>query len=293
MYLLFTIPFAMGLLSLTARFWQRAVFGIGLAGGIIGLMANTQRATMILLVLTIPLMAVLARRRQAMTRMAIGLALAVMALAVGNQFAGQVFQERLSSIGGDVHATMIANPVARLEDALQTPIWGAGLGVASPGSGRLVPETSMAAPRRTRESIKPAESFMAALIYDTGLPGLSFFYLLVLILLKRGVEAVRACRGTDLGTLAAGILVFQLAIVLQSWAYDPLHYPPSRVLFWLWGGVLCALPRLARAPAFRSRTQPASAIPVRQLTSPPIAGLAGRRLVGPVAGRRRAADGSR
>ena len=38
----------------------------------------------------------------------------------------------------------------RLEDSLLTPVWGAGLGVASPGSGCLEPETSMAAPTRTR-----------------------------------------------------------------------------------------------------------------------------------------------
>jgi len=291
MYILFAIPFALGMLSLNASLWKRVAFAAGMAGGIIGLMANTQRATMILLVMTFPVMAVLARRRQAMTRMAIGLALAVSALLVGNQFAGQVFRERIASIGGDVNATMIVNPLARLEDSLLTPFWGAGLGVASPGSGRLIPETSMAAPTRTRESLKPAESFMAALIYDTGVPGLVMFYLLVVVLLNRGLEAVRACRGTDLGTLAAAILTFQVAILLQSWAYDPLHYPPGRVLFWLWAGVLCAMPRLAHAPVIQRRMQPAGGIPARRLTRP--AAFGGRRIAGPVAGHRRSAHGSR
>jgi hypothetical protein len=268
MYILFIIPLAMGLLSLSVPLWKRIGFAVGLGGGIIGLMANTQRATMILLILTLPLMAVFARRRQAMTRMAAAFALGAAALFIGNQFAGQVFEERIESIGGDVNNTMFVNPIARLSDSLRTPVWGAGLGLASPGSGRLLPETSFAAPVRTGESIKPSESFMAALIYDTGVPGLLFFYVMLGALIYQGVIAVRACRGTDLGTLAAAILVFQIAIVLQSWAYDPLHYPPSRVLFWLWGGVLLSLPRLATAMGSRPGVSPQHGIPMRRLTRP-------------------------
>jgi hypothetical protein len=292
MYILFVIPLAMGLLSMAAPFWKRAAFAAGLAGGVIGLMANTQRATMVLLMIAVPLTAILARRRQAMMRMAVACAFGVSALFVGNQFAGTVFQERIASIGNDLNATLVVNPMVRLRDSLLTPVWGAGLGVASPGSGRLLPETSMAAPRRTGESIKPAESFMAALIHDSGIPGLALFYLLLGVTLKRGLESVRACRGSDLGTLAAAIFSFQVAILLQSWAYDPLHFPPSRVLFWLWAGVLCALPRLARVPVPQTHPQPATTIPVRRLTRP-AAAFAGRRIVGRVAGQRHPAGGPR
>jgi len=288
MYILFGILLAMGLLSLSVPIWKRVAYAAGLVGGIIGLMANTQRATMLLLVITVPIMAVLTRQRQAFGRIAAGLALIPIALLVGNQFAGQVFQERIASIGGDVHQTMVVNPMLRLEDSLLTPVWGAGLGVASPGSGRLEPETSMAAPKRTRESIKPAESFMAALIFDTGIPGLVLFYLLLGVILHRGLKVVRACRGTDLGTFAAAIFVFQLGILLHSWAYNPLHYPPSRVLFWLWAGVLASLPRLARTQAIQPQVRQASAVPMRRLTRP-AAALAGRRLAGPVGHRRSAA----
>jgi len=284
MYLLFGILLSMGLLSLTVPAWKRVAYAAGLVGGIIGLMANTQRATMLLLVMTVPIMAVLARQRQAFGRIAAGLALIPIALLVGNQFAGQVFQERIASIAGDVHLTMVENPMVRLEDSLLTPVWGAGLGVASPGSGRLEPETSMAAPRRTRESIKPAESFMAALIFDTGGPGLVLFYLLLGVMLYRGLHVVRACRGTDLGTLAAAIWVFELGILLHSWAYNPLHYPPSRVLFWLWAGVLFSLPRLARAPVAQPELRSANPVPVRRLTRP-AAAYGGRRLAGPSAHR--------
>ena len=292
MYILFAIPVAMGLLSLNVPLWKRAAFAGGLAGGVIGLMANTQRATIMLLVLTLPVMAMLARRSQALKRMAVGAALGAAALAVGGQFAGTVFTERIASIGSDLHSTMVANPMARLQDSLLTPVWGAGLGIASPGSGRLLPEPSMSMPIRTRDAIKPAESFMAALIYDTGVPGLAMFYLMIGVLLLRGYDAVRACRGTDLGTLAAAILTYQIAIVLQSWAYDPLHYPPSRVLFWIWGGVLCALPRIARASAQQPRGQAVSNVPLRRLT-PGAAAVAARRMAGPMRSPRRSAGGIR
>jgi hypothetical protein len=291
MYILFAIPLAMGMLSLSATMWKRIGFAVGLVGGIIGLMANTQRATIILLALGLPMIAVLTRRRQAMVRIAVGFAVVVCALVIGNQFAGQVFQERIESIGNDLNTTMVVNPTARLLDSLRTPVWGAGLGVASPGSGRLMPETSMAAPRRTQESIKPSESFMAALIYDTGVPGLALFYLLLVVVLGRGLNVVRACRGTDLGTLASAIVVFQFAILLQSWAYDPLHYPPSRVLFWFWGGVLLALPRFAHAPVFQPRLRPVNAVPVRRLTRP-AAVMMGRRVAGSM-GPHRAANAPR
>jgi hypothetical protein len=272
MYILFAVPFAMGLLSLDVAFWKRIAFAAGLGGGVVGLMANTQRATMLLLVITLPLIAVFARRRQAMTKMAIAVVLIATALFVGSQFTGTVFQERIASIGNDLNTNMVVNPMIRLRDALETPLWGSGLGVASPGSGRLLPETSFAAPVRATESIKPAESFMAAVIFDTGVPGLVLLYLLLGILMHRGLLAVRACRGTDLGMPAAAILGFQIAILLQSWAYDPLHYPPSRVLFWLWGGVLLALPKLGTAAAARpaaSSSRPQ--IPARRLTRPELA----------------------
>ena len=271
MYILFAVPFAMGLLSLDVAFWKRIAFAAGLGGGVVGLMANTQRATMLLLVITLPLMAVFARRRQAMTRIAAAAVLIGSALFFGSQFTGTVFQERIDSIGNDLSTNMVVNPMIRLRDALKTPIWGSGLGVASPGSGRLLPETSFALPIRATESIKPAESFMAALIYDTGVPGLVLFYLLIGALMHRGVLAVRACRGTDMGTLAAAILVFQIAILLQSWAYDPLHYPPSRVLFWLWGGVLLSLPALATRTAARPAGSSRPQIPTRRLTRPELA----------------------
>ena len=75
MYILFGICWRRGCLSLTVPVWKRVAYAAGLVGGVIGLMANTQRATMLLLVITVPIMAVLARQRQAFGRIAAGLAL--------------------------------------------------------------------------------------------------------------------------------------------------------------------------------------------------------------------------
>ena len=81
------------------------------------------------------------------------------------------------------------------------------------------------------------------------IPILLLFALFVATLMRHGWHAVRACRQTDLAMVAAAILCFEIATCLQSWSYSPLHYPPSRVLFWFWAGVLLRLPELHTALA--------------------------------------------
>ena len=98
-------------------------------------------------------------------------------------------------------------------------------------------------------SVRPSESFMASLVYETGIPGLFLFFLFMAALMVAGVRSVRACRHTDMGLLAAAFVGFQVTIWLQSWSYDPLHFPPSRVMFWFLAGVLLSLPRLAATAA--------------------------------------------
>ena len=140
------------------------------------------------------------------------------------------------SIAGDMNLSVFVTPTERFMDAMRNPLLGGGLGIASPGIGRLVAPTFAA---RTQEikSIKPAEAFMAAVVYQTGVLELLLFYLFIAAIMHQGLHAVRACRRTDMGLLAAAILGFQVASCLQR-AYDPLHFPPSRVVFWVWAGVL-------------------------------------------------------
>jgi len=269
MYILLSIPLAFGLLGLRVPAWKRLCFGIGLAGATIGLMVNTQRATIVLLVVILPLILMLARRRHAVAHAVIALVVVAAGSAIGARVAGQAFVDRVSTIAMDVRNALIAIPSERFEDALRTPLVGGGLGVASPGVGRIE-APSFAARSLEGQSIKPSEAFMAALVYQTGVPGLLLFYLFIAALMYRGLQALRACRRTDLGLLAAAILGFEVAICLQSWAYDPLHFPPSRVLFWVWAGVLLSLPRLAatavvQEPAAVPRRAP---VPMRRLARP-------------------------
>jgi hypothetical protein len=253
MYILFSIPFAIGLLGLNVSFWKRVCFIIGLGGATVGLMANTQRATVVLLTLTIPLIVLLARRRRAVMQVTIALAVILGGAVIGSQLSGAAFQERVASIGYDLNATLVLNPIERWNDALSEPVLGGGLGIASPGAARLRGESTM---RRQREDryIKTPESFMAALVYETGLPGLVFFYLFIAAILYHEVQVLRVLRPTDMGLFAAAIIGFQIAILIQSWPYDPLHYPPSRVLFWFWAGALMSLPALSARNAARQAT---------------------------------------
>ena len=199
-----------------------------------------------------------------------GIAIAILIMAaasvVGNRVAGGAIQERVDSIAFDLNTTLILNPTERLVDALQTPFVGTGIGTAAPGAGRLQPQSSMGV-QQALKTLITGESFMAALIYHGGVPSLVFFYLFIGALLLEGLRSVSVCRKTDMAVLAAALVCFQVAIVLQSWAYDPLHYPPSRVLFWFWSGVLISLPRIAtvRRPAAVPQRP---VVPVRRLVRP-------------------------
>ena len=270
MYILFSVPFAIGLLGLNVPFWKRVCFVIGLGGATVGLMANTQRATVVLLALTVPVIVLLARRRRAVMQVTIALGAILGGAVIGNQLSGEAFQQRVASITYDLNNTLVLNPIERWNDAMRDPVWGGGLGIASPGGNRLEPETAMKIERRENVIIKTPESFMAALIYETGVPGLIFYYLFIAAILYHGLRALRVLRPTDMGLFAAAIIGFQIAILVQSWPYDPLHYPPSRVLFWFWAGALMRLPALAAQSAGRqAATVPrASMVPQRRLVRP-------------------------
>jgi len=267
MYILFSVLVAFGLLGLNVPIWKRVGFVAGLGGATVALFANTQRATIVLLAVTVPLIAVLARRRKAMSGIAVAMVIMVAAGLIGDRVGGGAIQERIDSIAFDLNNTLVLNPTERFLDAMETPLFGTGIGTAAPGASRLLPRTGMGTQQALRTLIT-GESFMAALVYHGGVPALIFFCLFVGALMVEGLRSVRACRQTDMGVLAAGLVCFQLAIVLQSWAYDPLHYPPSRVLFWFWSGVLISLPRLATTRTVVS-TPERPAVPVRRLTPRP------------------------
>jgi hypothetical protein len=241
MFLLFAVPFAIGLLGMNVVFWKRLCCLAGLMGATVGLMVNTQRAAIVILAVVLPLITVMARRRQAFLKMSVAAAVILVAGGIGTRVAGTVFEERINSIALDLRNTLVVIPVARFQGALETPMLGGGLGIASPGSGRLIPSSGMGTAPRPLDSIKPSESFTAALVYQAGLPGLVLFLGFMVALLVHSVRAMRKCKNTDVHLFAACIVGFEIAIFLQSWAYDPLHFPPSRVFYWFWAGALLSL----------------------------------------------------
>lgn len=269
-YLLLSISLAMGLLGLNVHVWKRAGFVIGLAGATAALIVNTQRTTLVLLAVTLPIIVLLARKLRALKWAIVALCVVLAGGAIGSQVAGEVFAERVESISFDVRNTLIDAPAAQVAEALRTPVSGVGLGIASPGTSRLLVPTGMRNDKPIG-TINPSESFVAALVLESGVPGLVLFLLFGATLTRAGVRAVRECRNTDMGLLAAAIVGFELGIWLQSWSYSPLNYPPGRVLFWFWAGVLLSLPKLAGQSAVRQWV-PAriAATPVRRLARPPL-----------------------
>lgn len=274
-YLIFSIPLAIGLLRFHSPFWMRVCYVAGLSGATIALVTNTQRAAIVLVAVTLPVMVTLARRGQAALRMVGAMVIMGAAALYVSDIAGEAFGLRVASIQDDLQAALVINPSERMADALLTPMAGAGLGVASPGAGRLETRAGPGAANVRGESIKFGESFIPALVYETGVPGLLLFYLFLGAIMVQTMRVVKAVRGTDMELLAAGVWSVQFAILLYSWPYGPLLTPPARVLFWFWAGVMLSLPRLAARPALHTPVA-AGRTPADRMT-----GIMGRRVVPP------------
>jgi hypothetical protein len=243
MYVLAMVPLGVGFMSLNAGRWQNLSYRVGMAGAAVALVVNSQRATIVILLACLPVLALFTRHGRKVKVIALVVGFATVGILAGLFVVGSAFAERVYSIAEDVDYTLWIAPVERMTDALKNPLIGVGLGTASPGISRL-----------DFGEINPAESFGAALVFQAGIPGLILFVLLIAALLKAGYNALSRSRGQGLELLAAAILAYEVAICLDSWSYDPLHYPPSRVFFWFWAGVLLSLPRLSD-----SRAIPASA----------------------------------
>ena len=245
MYVLAMVPLEIGFLALNAPWTRRATYGVGLGGAVLALVVNSQRATVVLLCAALPMLVVLARKVNALKVLAAAVGVAIVGAIVGLFIVQDAFASRILSISNDANYALFIAPIDRMNDAMESPVTGAGLGTASPGVGRVNIAT-----------IVSAESFMAALVYQLGIPGAVLFYLYLAALFVAGFKALQKVRRQDIGLLAAAILAYQITILLQSWTYDPLHYPPSRVIFWFWAGVLIALPQLADRPILAGRLKP-------------------------------------
>jgi hypothetical protein len=224
-------------------------FVAGLVGGLVGLVANTQRTTMTFLLLMIPAMILMVRRARQTSGVLLGVGVLVLGLAVGNELVRFIFLDRFASIQDDFVPTLIENPTRAMEQALRSAVIGAGLGVASPGASRLITPQgiSQTAAADLVDPFAPAaEQFIAAVVAQTGILGMALLAYFIWALMRAGWHAFRSARQSDVAMLAAAILLYEIATCLQSWPYSPLHYPPARVLFWFWAGVLLALPRLAQ-----------------------------------------------
>lgn len=282
-YLLFSIPFAIGLLGLRTSFRKRLYIAVGLSAATVAMMANTQRSAMVLLAVVLSLMIVLARRGKAAVRVAIAVCVMAVGGALVASVTGAAVVERLESISRDTEMTLFTNPADRMDDALQTPILGVGLGAASPGAGRLTTGSAQD-PSARGESLKNGESSMAALIYETGVPGLVLFYLFIGALMYSTLQFLRVWRKSEAGLLASALLAYEIAIVLYNWSYAPLQTPPARVLFWFWIGVLLSLPSLrgakrADAPVVQNGPQQRLVTAMTRRSAPPRTAPAARRAI--------------
>jgi hypothetical protein len=163
MYILAMVPLGIGFSGLIHRRWQRLSVSAGLIGAAVALAVNSQRSAVVQLTVAVPLLFVLAKRVTIRNLMYASILVPV-AVVAGAVITGGAFAQRVISIQDNAQFALIEAPFQRLFDALQSPLVGQGWGSAVPGMHRL-----------QLEAMNPAESFMAAIVFQAGVPGLVFF----------------------------------------------------------------------------------------------------------------------
>ena len=120
-------------------------------------------------------------------------------------------------------------------------LWkGHGLGSASPGARYVI---------ATPDSFVTTglfEGLVGQLIWELGLGGLILFYLAWLGLLGLGVRNVFRLRDPLLQAVAVAIVLYHAFLFVTTGTYTLVAYAPTSVYFWLFLGILLALPRLDR-----------------------------------------------
>ena len=230
-YILVMIFLTICFINFRVRGWTKWIFVISLVWLILGLAANTQRSTMLLLSIGIPVMYILQKK---------GIASSSLPFLVGSclllaWFVLPAFFYRLDSIVRDPYGVIVQKhlidpAVVSISRALSSSPLGRGMGYASPGT-RYVITTSIF-----------IESFIAYLIYELGIVGFALYVWVCVSLVRLGFRIHRGLSDSSLRWLAIGLVVYQLAIFGISGTYTPLNFPPTNVYFWFFVGVMMKLP---------------------------------------------------
>jgi hypothetical protein len=101
------------------------------------------------------------------------------------------------------------------------------------------------------------ESYYAKALYELGFPGLVALGAIFWLLLWRGTVRFRHLRDPSLRLAAAALLGLLVVLVVYLIKGALLDYDPLNVYFWLFAGILLALPRLDRAVTATGLSRPA------------------------------------
>ena len=134
--------------------------------------------------------------------------------------------------------------VQRLGRVDRQNLWrGYGLGSASPGTRYIT-----ATPDRFMGN-GLFEGLMGQFIWEFGLSGLILFYLAWLSLLGWGAYNAFGLRDPLLQSITVAIVLYHAFLFVTTGTYTLVAYAPTSVYFWLFLGLLMALPRLERPEA--------------------------------------------
>ena len=233
-YLLVMIILTICFANFRVRGWTNRICLISLACLILGLAAGTQRSTILMLSLGIPVMYLL-QKKGIISNTLLLIIVIVGGCLLAAWFFLPGFFYRIDSMIRDpygiiVQKHLIDPAVTRISRALASSPLGGGLGSASPGTRYVTTTWTF------------AESFVEYLIRELGIVGLALYIWMLTSLVSLGFRIRRGLSDSGLRWLVIGLIVYQLTIIGQSATYSPLNFPPTNVYFWFLSGVMMKLP---------------------------------------------------
>jgi len=261
-YLLITtlLTTAFGNFELT-RF-RRVIVSVCLVFQLIGVMVNAQRFTILFLLIGLPGLLALYGLQGSLTKqegsrkwriVAANAAFVFAGLALGWNIAPTATYRAESMIRPsapgqlNLRDTFIIS-VNRLDWIAGQGLLGHGLGSASPGARYVVANPNLFVER-------PYEGLFGQLIWEMGLIGLAFFLVAWLVLLAKGVIGYIKIRDSEVQSVMAAIILYNLFLLATAGTYALVAYSPANVYFWFLAGMMIKLPSLNGIGEERSRPQ--------------------------------------
>jgi putative inorganic carbon (HCO3(-)) transporter len=224
--------------ALAARSWsRRLLFGLLLLVGILALIMTQSRGAIAGFAAALLVVAIARRRRWAWLVLVLAVLVVAVILWPG---AHQALDLVLDSAGTgtaqsrEARLELLSRGLYMVEDF---PVTGVGLGMFSDTLPLLYPLFL----RGASSDVPHAHNVLLQMAIDHGLPGLTAFLALLILLVVMAVRSLALSRGRRLEPLAVGLSAGLVAYAFHGLVDHVWHTPRSHPIVWAYFGLIAAL----------------------------------------------------